>query len=314
MKIISIEDIKKSNIGFNKFLEWIDYPLRHRSSFIFPTKSRMELTGSDYCNLMPCALPEKDVLGIKIINRNKKRRDEGRLNLDSQILLYSYETCELKAIMDGNYITTIRTAAVAVHSIINMVEMHDIVSLVGLGNIMNAVGEIWFPTLQKKTIVKLLDYKNQADQFISRFSRYDNIEFVLCKTYDDLMMDSDIILSAVSYIENDFCNQKVYKKGCTIIPIHLRGFMECDKTFDNIIVSDLVRAKGFKYYDQIKTITYTDDILTNKCRVRNNVDDRVLIYNLGLAITDLYFADLIYNEIESEKKDFSLGTDKKFYV
>ena len=312
MKIITMNDIKKAKIDYYQYLSWIDYPLRHREDFVFPTKSRITLNGSNYCNLMPCALPSEDILGIKIINRNEKRRQLGRLNLDSQVLLYSYNTCELKAVMDGNYITTVRTAAVAVHTIMNMVNDYEVVSLVGLGNIMCAIGEMWFPTIKKKTIIKLIEYKNQAERFIERFSNYDLIEFRICKSYDDLMRDSDLILSAVSYIENDFCSYTIYKKGCTIIPIHLRGFMECDKHFDNIVVSDLIRARGFTYYDQMKRVTYTDDILNKKEEVRKNKDDRVIIYNLGLAITDLVFAEHIYREINN-KDDIVLGTNKKFY-
>lgn len=314
MKIITLEDIKQAHIPYSKYLEWIDYPLRHRDDFVFPTKSRIAMDGSDYCNLMPCALPERNVLGVKVINRNEKRRNAGHLNLDSQILLYSYDTCELKAIIDGNYITAVRTAAVAVHTIINMAAEYHTISLVGLGNIMNAIGEMWFPMLPAKTVVKVFDYKNQAELFIDRFSSCEAVTFQLCKTYEELMQDSDLIISAVSYIEKDFCDQAIYKKGCTIIPVHMRGFMECDKTFDNVIVSDLVRAKGFQYYDQMRKVTYTDDILNQTAAAREKADDRIIIYNLGLAITDLVFADHIYNELADGKRDIVLGTSRKEYI
>lgn len=314
MKIITFNDIKSAKIGYLDYLNWIDYPLRHRTDFVFPTKSRIGLSGSDYCNLMPCALPSKNILGVKVINRNEQRRVQGHLNLDSQILLYSYDTCELKAIMDGNFITTVRTAAVAVHTIMNMVDNYNVVSLVGLGNIMNAVGEIWFPTIKKNIVVKLMDYKNQARLFMQRFSRYEHISFEICKSHEELMSDSDLVISAVSYIENDFCKQEVYKKGCTIIPIHLRGFMDCDKSFDNIIISDLIRAEGFKYYNEMKRVTYTDDILLNNELARKNSDERVIIYNLGLAITDLYFAELLYEEIKLVTKDIMLGTSSKYFL
>ena len=89
--------------------------------------------------------------------------------------------------------------------------------------------------------------------------------------------------------------------------------MECDKHFDNIVVSDLIRARGFTYYDQMKRITYTDDILNDKEKVRINNEDRVIIYNLGLAITDLVFAEHIFREFEN-KDEILLGTNKKLYL
>ena len=313
MKVISLADIKEQHIEYEKFVGWIDYPLRHREDFIFPTKGRMNMEGSDYLNTMPCALPDENVMGVKLINRNEKRRLNG-LNLDSQILLYSYDKCELRAVMDGNYITTVRTAAVAVHTIMNMVDEFQVVSMIGLGNIMNAIGEMWFPMFDRPVVIRVMNYKDQASNYIRRFQKYSNITFEVCNSYEELMDRAELVISAVSYTENDFCEPELYKKGCTIIPIHLRGFMECDRSFDNIVVSDMVRAKGFKYYDLMKKVTYTDDILNGSKKVRDNPDDRVIVYNLGLAITDIWFAHKLYNELQNCIDDIELGTSDKFYI
>lgn len=265
---------------------------------------------------MPCVLKKHNVMGMKVINRNERRRSEGMVNMDSQILLYDYDKCMIKALLDGNYITVVRTAAVAVHTIFNMVDDYSVVSLVGLGNVMNAIGEMWFPLLNSKLVVKVMKYKNHAEQFVERFSKYENIEFRICDSYDELMSDSKLILSAVSFIENDFCDPAIYKKGCTIIPIHVRGFMNCDKVFDNIIVSDMVRIKEFSHYYEMKKITLTDVALRNEKAIRENADDRGIVYNLGLSSLDLYFADKIYKlmEIRENSKDFTLGTQEKYYI
>ena len=154
----------------------------------------------------------------------------------------------------------------------------------------------------------------QATQYvIERFGKYDNITFVVCDTYDELMKDSDLVISSVTYAESDFCDPSVYKPGCTILPVHMRGFMECDLQFDHMIVSDMVRAKGFKYFDSYKKVTLTDDILEGKVKVRENPEDRVLIYNLGLAITDLYFASKIYELISKEDSE-DLRPKQSFYM
>lgn len=314
MKIISYSDIQKLNITPEQSYKWIDYVLRNRNKFILPTKVRIPLEGSDYCNLMPCSMPEGGFFGLKVINRSELRREQGSLNLDSQILLYDYATANLKAIMDGNYITTIRTAAVAVHSILNFVEKFETISMIGLGNIGVAIGDILFDLVKdKKFTVKLFKYKDHAERYIERFRRYSNITFITCDDYDTLMSESDLIISSVTYAESDFCNPSVYKKGCTIIPVHMRGFMECDLAFDHIIVSDMVRAKGFKYFDQYKKVSLTDDVLAGKISVRENEEDRVLIYNLGLAITDLYFASKIYEMAEGSDIE-GLRPSKSFYI
>ncbi|MFQ6824404.1 MAG: hypothetical protein ACLRTZ_13730 [Agathobacter sp.] len=316
MKTITFEDIKALNIDAQTYYDWIDFPLRNRDKFTLPTKVKIPMVGDDYCNIMPCAFPDGNVLGLKVINRNENRRNDGRINLDSQILLYSYETCDLLCVMDGNYITTMRTAAVAVHTIINMVEDYSTIAMVGLGNIGTAIGDMLFQlTKDKEYTVKLMQYKGQENRFINRFKEYKNVTFKVCDSQDVLMKDSDLIVSSVTNAEKDFCDESIYKPGCTIIPVHMKGFMECDLTFDNIVVSDLIRAKSFKYYDQYKRLLYTDDVLNGTVNLRNSSTDRTLIYNLGLAITDMYYAAKIYQMMDmKETPEIKLGTDDKFYV
>ena len=317
MRILNYKDIMNLGISSEQYYDWIDDVLRNRDAYIMPTKTRISMKDSDYFNVMPCALPDKNCVGLKVVNRNEKRRENGGLNLDAQIFLYSYDTCDLLAILDGNYITTIRTAAVAVHTFINLANNYDTVAMIGLGNIGTAIGDILFEkTKEKEYTVKLYKYKGQEERFIERFKKYKNINFVVCDTYEELMQDSDVIFSSVTYAENDFCKESIYKKGCLVIPVHMRGFMECDLTFDHVIASDMERIKEFAYYDKFKNLSFTDDVLFHGKQLREKETDRVIVYNLGLAITDLYFASKIYNYTKDSIKDLDikLYPEEKFYI
>lgn len=316
MKILDFNSIKNLNINPLQCYDWIDEVLRNRDKYIMPTKTRIPLRESDYFNVMPCILPDENCMGLKVITRNENRRNNGSLNLDAQIYLYSYDNCELLAVMDGNYITTLRTAAVAVHTFINIVDEYESVAMVGLGNIGTSIGDILFEkTKDKKYIVKLYKYHGQEEAFIERFKdKYKNIRFEVYDNYKQLMENSDVIISSVTYIENDFCDTNIYKPGCTIIPVHMRGFMECDKEFEHVIVSDMERIEHFKYYGQFKKISLTDDVLFKGKNVRENRDDRVIVYNLGLAITDLYFGKKIYEQISNTGEEYNLMPTQKLYI
>ena len=304
IKTIDKKTIIDLNISaFDKY-NWVDNTLKNKQNYILPTKTRIPLNNSDYFNVMPCVLPDENVLGLKVVTRNERRREKGEENIDGDILLYSYEDFLPLALIDGSYITTIRTAAVAVHSMINFTnykEYNDYsfkISMIGLGHIGTEIGNILFDLInERKIIVKLYQYKDQAEKFIQKFEKYKNIQFVLCKTYDELMKDSDVIFSSVTFIEDDFCDPKCYKKNCTIIPVHLRGFKECDKVFDNIITSDMISIQKFEHYREFKKLIYIDDIIKNR---NMNITDCLntsgkIIYNLGLAVYDLYFANKIYH-------------------
>lgn len=314
MQIIDFNCIRRLNLSYTNYYEWIDYVLKNKKMFNQPEKTRILLSGSDYCNVMPCTMKNERYYGLKVINRSYLRRNNGMTNMDSQILLYDYVSSDLLAIMDGNYITTMRTAAAAVHAINYCSNQKSVISMIGLGNIGISIGDILFELYKdRKFTIKLYKYKNHAERFIDRFREYDNITFKICDNYDELMFDADVVISAVSYVENDFCSPGIYKKGCTLIPVHLRGFIECDKCFDNLIVSDLDRVKEFKYCDEIKKITYMDDVVYGKSVCRENDEERVIVYNFGLAMTDIYFASKIYELVE-EDYSISIKPTSNFYV
>ncbi len=247
--------------------------------------------------------PPQKVLGIKVVTRNENRRKRGLPNIEGDILLYSYDDFMPIALIDGALITTIRTAAVAVHSVLNFAPKKDVIAFVGLGNIGTEIGNIMFPLLKGNHTVKLFKYKDHAEKFIEKFKKFTNISFVVYDTYDELMAESDVVISAVTYIENDFCLPSVFKKGCTVVPVHLRGFKACDKEFDHVITSDLISIKKFQNYDSIKKLSYLDDMIQNGIPENQEEGERRIIYNLGLAVYDLYFAAKIYEKlIENNEK------------
>ena len=295
--IIQIEenDIRSLKIKPEAYYQWTDNVIRNPQDFVVPTKTRMLIGDTDYFNVMPCVSTE--CVGVKIVTRSENRRLASKPNMDADIFLYELNDLSIKAIVDGAYITTMRTAAVAVHSAIHFSSKRNVIAMVGLGNIGTAIGEILFAVDKNRNFkVKLYKYKDQAERFIQRFSDYSNIEFEICSTYEDLMAGSDVVLSSVTYMENDFCPSSVYSPGCTVIPVHLRGFMDCDCHFDHVITSDLDSIKKFRYYNDFKRLSTVKEALDNISSIRKSESDRVIVYNLGLASFDIYYASKI-NEL-----------------
>lgn len=301
--IVSIEkgDIKALDISAREKYEWVETVLRNKSHYVLPTKTRIPLKDTDYFNVMPAVLPSENVLGLKVVTRNENRRLHNQDNIDGDILLYSYDDFLPIAILDGAYITTIRTAAVAVHTMLSLATKREKIAMVGLGNIGTEIGNILFDLMSEEELtVKLYRYKDHAERFIERFKYYSNIKFQICDTYDDLMRDSDVIFSSVTYISQDFCSPEIYKNKCLVIPVHLRGFTKCDLTFDNIITSDLESIKKFKYYNKMQNITLMDNVIGDKNITSKGgycAGNQVIVYNLGLAIYDIYFANQIYKKL-----------------
>ncbi len=315
MIIIDHEKIKSLGIK-SECYEWVDYVLQHQNEYKLPTKTRIPLGGTDYFNVMPCVLNTENVMGVKVVTRNQNRRETNGLNIDSQILLYSLEDERLLALVDGNWITTMRTASIAVHTLIHCANKKNTIAFIGLGNIGTAIADILFSLLPKeRVLIKIFNYKDHAQRFMERYSMYSNIEVQVCETYSDTIMESDVIISSVTYADHDFCSVNEYKKGCTVIPVHMRGFMECDRNFDHVIASDMESIKKFKYYDQFKKISWLNDVIYNPSLIRSEADDRVIIYNLGIALYDIYFAKQIYDRLTvKSNSEICLEPKERIYI
>ena len=100
---------------------------------------------------MPVILPSINYGGVKLVTRYPKRNP----SLDSEILLYDLKTGENVALMDGNWITTMRTGAVAAHSIRLLANPEfSVIGFIGLGNTARATLKVLLSVF-RRNILKL---------------------------------------------------------------------------------------------------------------------------------------------------------------
>ncbi len=180
------------------------------------------------------------------------------------------------------------------------------IGLIGLGNIMRATVEFILNTSGKissedKITLKLFKYKNQEHLFYEKFKNYKNVKFEYKDTYIETIENSDVVISAATYLKDDICPDKYFKDGITLIPIHTRGFMNCDLTFDKIFVDDMEHIKKFKYFNQYKHKKEISDLLNKKTEGRKNDKEKILVYNIGISALDVFYALKIYDKLKDKK-------------
>ncbi len=111
MKIITFEDIKNMSISPMTCYQWVEKTIKDKSRGYLPKKISMPVSDGDYCNVMPCMVDK--VCGTKIITRTI-----GRIpGMDSILVLNDIKSGDFLGIMDANWITAMRTAAVAEYSV-----------------------------------------------------------------------------------------------------------------------------------------------------------------------------------------------------
>lgn len=189
---------------------------------------------------MPAVYNEKNIATLKMVERHLLKPGEKRSVMMSDIMVYEADTGLLKGLIDGEYITTLRTGVVAAHSALLFAKKgFKVIGLLGLGNIMTVCFKTFISELRengdnRKLIIKLYRHHGQENRFVKRFSAFKNIKFVFCDTYKSVMQDSDLIISAVTKTTENFASDDCYKEGVTIIPICTMGFQNCDLFFDKV--------------------------------------------------------------------------------
>lgn len=286
-----------------EMLDWVKWCFENKCDFQMPAKTRLSQSDGDYYACMPCMHEGLDFAISKMIGRHVERnRNEGLPPMTSDVLCYQASSGKLRALVDGEYVTTVRTGACAAYSaLMYSVSNFETVGLIGLGNIMTSFMDVLAPMVVERNLtVKLYRHNGQERRFATRFAGFDNLKFVFCDTYDEVADDSDLIVSAVTKAEGDFCDPRVYKRGCTIIPIMTLGFQGCDTCFDKVFTDEVDQIRGFKFFNEFKSVANTDDVLMKKVPGRENDDERILVYNYGLASLDLVF---IYKLLELNRND-----------
>lgn len=318
MKILTHMDIMNLNIEPIQCYQWVSNMLKIKNQVILPAKISMKPTKEVFYNIMPSLLPQYNVGGVKVVTRYPLRNPA----LSSQIMLYDYNSGDIKALIDGNYITTMRTGAVAAHSI-QLLGRKDFscIGLIGLGNQARATLKVLLSLFPNKNIkLKIMKYKDQHllfQDYIKKLSNSDKVQFVLCNSYSDTVKGSDIIISSVTYFDKDICKDECFDEGCLVVPIHTRGFMNCDLFFDKVYADDTEHVKGFKYFNQFKRFAEISDVLNGLEEGRVNDIERIIVYNIGLSIHDVYFAEKIYKmaQLKGIGQEVSLNSPKdKFWI
>ena len=316
MKYITDKEIRGLSISPFQCVEWVKESFSMKYDAQVPPKISLHPQKSDFFNTMPCLLPpEYDRFGVKIVSRIAGKKP----SLHSDLLLYQASTGELLSFMDADWITQMRTGAVAALAIQTLQSSTaSTYAFVGLGSTAIATMQCLLAILPtaKPITCKLLRYKQQAEQFTQLFAAHTHVHFEIVDSHEELIQDSDVIVSAVTEMPSLFCeNNNLYKEGVLLVPIHTRGFQNCDLFFDKVFADDTAHVCGFKYFDRFKQFAEIQETIEGLKPGRTNDDERILSYNIGLGLHDVVYASKLYELLKDTATETELPRETaKFWI
>ena len=301
MKIISEQLIRSLGITPKECVAWIykSFAMKHEAQL--PAKVSVHPADYDFFTSMPCLLPPVGANHARYFGIKEVHRIEGAVpSLGSDMMLYDAKTGELIALVDCDWITTMRTGAVAAVSA-KALRRDDAKSygFVGLGNTARATLLCVLEAEPERHFhVKLFRYKDQAEPFIKRFGSYDNVSFEIVDDINELARSVDVFFSCITSANGLLVeDESHFQPGVTVIPVHMRGLQNCDTTFDRVFGDDTAHVKSFKYFNQFNDYNEIGEVLAGRDPGRRGQAQRIIDYNYGLALHDVVYASLIYERV-----------------
>ena len=303
--MISGQIIRSLGISPKQCVDWIYESFSIKRDAQLPAKVSVHPADSDFFTSMPCLLPLDKNGNIQYFGIKEVHRIAGAIpSLGSDMMLYNAKNGELLALLDCGWITAMRTGAVAAVSAKALrKENASIYGFVGLGNTARATLLCILEAEPDKLFkVKLLKYKDTADSFISRFKNHINVQFEIVDSIEELARSSDVFFSCITSADGLLVeDESIFQPGVTVIPIHMRGLQNCDTTFDRVFGDDTDHIKGFRYFSQFKDYNEIGEVLAGRDKGRKSNQQRIIDYNYGLGLHDVFFASRIYELIKKRQ-------------
>lgn len=297
MKHITNEDIVNLNLSPEQCVEWVRDAFILKSECQLPAKMSVHPTGNDFFTTMPCLLPsEYRRFGAKVVSRIVGRVPA----LKSDMMLFDSESGELLAIVDCDWITAMRTGAVATLAIKTLRQSQALeYAFIGLGSTARATLTCLLNSCTDEHLnIRLFRYKDQAERIIEEYGHYKNASFRIVDTTAELVKGADVVVSCITDASGLLVeDESLFKPGVLVVPVHTRGFQNCDTTFDKVFADDTDHVKGFKYFSEFREFHQLEEVLKGDVTGRANDSERILSYNIGLGLHDVLYASRIYDKL-----------------
>lgn len=293
MKIITEEQVEALELTPRQCVEWVTKTFLSKPRADMPAKISVHPFEDSFYTAMPCYHPDIGRVGVKVISRVPGSKP----SLKSKMMLYDAASGDLLALIDTNWITAMRTGAVAALAAKTFVNDFPRASfgMVGLGVIGQATLKCLLSIHPTTPEIWLLRYKDHAERIQRLFPE---VRFHVADSHRELIENTDLLFSCVTVMRDQFAAENVYPSGYTLVPVHVRGFQDCDLTFDKIFGDDTAHMRNWQNFSRYRSFAEFSDVLAGRVEGRSNSTERIISYNYGLGLHDLWFASKIYDKIE----------------
>ena len=334
MKILNRKDVE-SIISVSKALETVErvYSLKSEGKTeVWPTVIKDFETGAKEADIKSGYLKDAEVHGLKAVNWTAANEEKGIPALVGVILLFDTDTGLPVGIVDGGYVTGIRTGAAGATGA-KYLARKDSENLFVLGTggqalFQTAAFLTAFPDLKKVTYCNVI-HPEKAETFASdikeklefQFGIHTDAVFAATHNMEEDVKSSHIIVtvtpSRTPLIKNEWIMPGTHlscigsdMSGKQEIEgsIFERARVFCDDKHHCIEAGEVEKAVLEGYIEEEQILGEIGDVITGKIEGRISPEDITIFDATGMAILDLLMAETAIKEAEKAH----MGQDAEF--
>lgn len=263
---------------------------------------------------MPGYAAEADALGVKIVSVYPKNIEKGLNSVPATMVLVNSETGEVCSLMDGTYLTRLRTGA-ASGAATDILAPKDskVFALFGTGGQAETQLEAVL-TVRPVKLVKVFDIsmdraKDFASRMTEKFGEKFSVKIIAAESSHEAIEDADII-TCVTTTRNPVFDGRLVKKGCHIngVGSYTPEMNEIDEYTithaDKVYVDtrngalnesgDLIIPINKGTFSADKVTGELGEVIAGKVQGRINDSEITVFKTTGSAVQDVVTAQRIY--------------------
>ncbi|WP_138311797.1 MULTISPECIES: ornithine cyclodeaminase family protein [unclassified Clostridium] len=295
------------------------FELAAKDACNIPLRTNIQAPGYDGCFLfMPAYVENMDMAALKMVNIFPHNRDKGIPVTSAQIILIDGKTGVTAAVLDGTYVTQLRTGAASGVAFDILAKKDCVIgALIGTGGQAETQLEAMLVSRSLEQVkVYDLDF-DRTNEFALRMQKkfqFYNAEIIAVKSSDEAIHEADLIITATTSAVPVFDGNKI-KKGATVSCVG--AYQPHMQEMDPVVLQRAAKI----YFDSMDAVlsesgdiiiplsqgiiskeSFTGnigDVITGQLSGRENDEEILVFETVGIAIQDLITARSIYEKAKT---------------
>lgn len=328
--IITQQDVKE-NMSLKEVIETVDKTYRWygEGEIIMPSKITLNMNSlglPNWLNSMPAYIRPLNMVGIKWVGGFKNNKEVKLPYIMGQILLNNPKTGELRALLDGNLITNMRTGAQSAVFAKYLANNTDILTVIG-GGTQGIYTTLCMLELFDLKEIRVADLSKDACKgFIDEVSKKTSISIKAYESNKEAVKDADIIVTAttanVPLVYKDWIKPGAFLSCIgSYQELDEELILSADKRYVDHMGQNSHRGEFFNCLQkgslkESDIVGEIGDVICGKVVGRENPDEIIVASPIGMGCLDIAVGAILHDRIlkgeDEEVLEFDIITPEGY--